>query len=371
MSETIETCRRLHNELLEDRIEHGTNCFAQKRALTASRRGNKFLSAVNAQVLQNVAFRLDNAFERFFAGLSRAPRFKRRGRYNSFTYPQLGGFRIVSGKLRLSRIGLLTAKLTRPIEGIQKTCTIVRDIDRWYACITSEEEPSGQVVMESERPPVGVDLGIPNIVTLSNGKTVENPRFLNSSTSRLKRLQRELSRKKKGSNNQERARTLLAKAWRKVRNSRLDFLHKVSAELAEDYSTIVFEDLRITNMTKNRNLASAIMDASWGELRQLTAYKAERRGGRVILVNPSRTSQKCSRCGEIVKKELSERVHDCPNCGLVINRDVNAARNVLRAGLERACVEEQPLLVQRRGSSMFVPVKQEVQDAKHNGFSLG
>ena len=107
------------------------------------------------------------------------------------------------------------------------------------------------------------------------------------------------------------------------------------------------------NMVKNHSLASAIMDASWGQLRRLTAYKAERRGGRVILVNPSGTSQKCSGCGEMVPKELSERVHDCPRCGLVVDRDVNAARNILERGLEQARVEAEPLLVQRRRISKF------------------
>lgn len=327
--------------------------------------------AVNAQVLQDVAFRVDNAFKRFLAGLSRSPRFKRRGKYNSFTYPQLGSFRITGGKLRLSKIGLLTAKLSRPIAGIQKTCTIVRDIDRWYACISAEEEPARRVPAAWDRPPVGVDLGIQNLVTLSDGMTVKNPRLFDASVSHLKRLNRKLSRKKTGSRNQEKARILLAKGWRELRNRRLDFLHKISSDLVIEYSTIVFEDLRVTNMTKNHNLASAILDASWGKLRRLTAYKAERHGGRVILVNPRGTSQKCSRCGEIVLKELSDRTHECPNCGLVICRDVNAARNILRAGLEQAHVEEQPLLVQRRGTSMFVPMKQEAQDAKSMRLGLG
>ncbi len=152
---------------------------------------------------------------------------------------------------------------------------------------------------------------------------------------------------------------MLAKAWRKVRNQRLDLAHKVSADLASEYSTIVFEDLHIPSMVKNHHLASAIMDASWGQLRRLTAYKVERRGGRVILVEPRGTSQRCSGCGEVVPKGLEERTHSCTNCGLVLDRDVNAARNILAAGLEQTRAEEQPLLVQRRRISKFAPVKQE------------
>lgn len=355
INETIETCRLLYNNLLDDRIENRTKCFAQKKILTAVRKDDKFLKAVHSQVLQDVAFRLDKAYGAFFARLSRYPKFKRKGRYNSFTYPQLGGFKIVDGKLRLSKIGSVKMKLHRAIEGTAKTCTVIKDIDQWFACISAETKP----IEPQKGKAVGVDLGVMNLATLSNGRTFENPRHLDNSITRLKTLQRGLSRTKKGSNNREKAKVMLAKAWRKVRRQRDDTAHKVSANLVSEYSTIVFEDLQIPNMVKNHNLASAITDASWGQLRRLTAYKAERRGGRVMLVNPSVTSQKCSGCGEVVPKRLEERTHSCPNCNLVLDRDVNAARNILAAGLERARAEEEPLLVQRRRISKFPPVKQE------------
>ncbi|MDG6949984.1 MAG: transposase [Nitrososphaerota archaeon] len=364
MDETLETCRLLYNDLLDDRIQTKAATFEQKRALTAFRHGNKFLSAVHSQVLQDVVLRLDKAYGAFFAGLGRYPKFKRRGRYNSFRYPQFGGFKIVDGTLRLSKIGLIRVRLHRPIEGLPKTCTIVRDIDQWYACICAGVQPSKLVEPRSDKP-VGVDLGILNLATLSDGRAFENPRHLGNSVKRIVTLQRRLSRKKKGSANREKAKVLLAKAWRKVRNQRLDLAHKISANLASEYSTVVFEGLQIPNMVKNHNLASAIMDASWGQLRRLTACKAERRGGRVILVNPSGTSQKCSGCGGVVPKGLGERTHSCPNCGLVLDRDVNAARNILAAGLERARAEGQPLLVQRRRISKFAPVKQEANAFRH------
>ena len=212
--------------------------------------------------------------------------------------------------------------------------------------------------MKGDRP-VGVDVGLLNFATLSDGRAFENPRFLSGSVERIRSLQKQLSRKRKSSNNRVKVKVRLAKAWRKVRRQRDDLAHKVSAKLASEYSTVVFEGLKIPNMVKNHNLASAIMDASWGQLRQFTAYKAERRGGRVILVNPSGTSQKCSGCGAVVPKGLDERTHSCPNCNLVLDRDVNAARNILAAGLERARAEGEPLLVQRRRTSMFAPMKQE------------
>jgi putative transposase len=361
MIETLETCRLLYNDLLDDRIQTKAKAFEQKRALTAIRRSSKFLMEVHSQILQDVVFRLDKAYEAFYSGLSRYPKFKRKDRYNSFRYPQLGGFKVVDGKLRLSKIGLVKAKMHRQIEGTPKTCIVVRDIDQWYACISVETE-SPKPIEPQKGKPVGVDLGVVNLATLSNGRVFENPRHLDNSITRITSLQRRLSRKKKGSGNREKAKVLLAKAWRKVRNQRLDVAHKVSANLTSEYSTVIFEDLKIPNMVKNHNLASAIMDASWGQLRRLTVYKVERRGGRVRLVNPSGTSQKCSGCGVAVPKGLEERTHSCPNCSLVLDRDVNAARNILAAGLEQARVEELPLLVQRRRISKFVPVKQEAYE---------
>jgi putative transposase len=361
----------LYNDLLEERLKENTNYFAQTKAVTAVRREDKFLGAVNAQVLQDVALRLDMACSRFFKGLSRRPRFKRAGRYKSFTYPQLGGFRVLGGEIRLSKIGLIKIRPARLIAGTPKTCTIIMDVDVWFACVTVETENSQGIGQMPCGPAVGVDLGINRLVTLSDGKKFENPRVFVRARGRITILQRQLSRRKVGSKNRQKSRIALAKAWRRVRNQRSDLAHKISAFLSKEYSTIVFEDLNISNMVRNHRLASAIMDASWGNLRRLAAYKAERRGGRVILVNPKGTSQKCSRCGEMVAKELSERIHDCRGCGLVVDRDVNAARNILRVGLEQARVEEQPLLFNRRRISKFVPLKQEARGTRPTGSTAG
>ncbi|MDV3278746.1 MAG: transposase [Nitrososphaerales archaeon] len=361
MNETLETCRLLFNNMLADKKENGTGFYEQKKAIASMKPCNKFLKAVHSQVLQDVALRLDKAYQAFFVGLAKRPMFKRKGKYNAFRYPQLGGFRVIGNRLRLSKIDSIKMKVHGPIGGTPKTCTILRDADQWYACISAEmgnHKPMERVVGK----PIGVDLGITNLATLSDGIVFPNPRYLRDSTQRITHLQKSLSRKRLGSNNRLKTKMALAKAWRKVRNRRGDTAHKVSRQLANNYSTIVFEDLHIPSMVKNHYLASAIMDASWGQLRRLTAYKAERRGGRVILVEPSGTSQKCSGCGEVVPKELSERVHRCPRCGLSLDRDVNAARNILKLGLERARAEEQPLLVQRRRISKFAPMKQEAQE---------
>jgi putative transposase len=347
LKETVETCRRLYNDLLDDRIQSHIGVFEQKRMLTACRKEDKFLKQVHSQVAQDVVFRLDKAFQAFFTGLTRFPRFKRNGRYNSFTYPQEGGFKEVGTRLRLSMVGFVKIRIHRPIKGQMKTCTILRDIDQWYACIASET--ADRETPLNKNPAVGVDVGISSIAALSDGTIIPSPKVLKNSELDIKRAQRNLSRKHIGSKNREKAKMKLAKAWRKVRNQRNDFANKTSFFLANNYSTIAFEALDIRSMVKNHNLASAILDASWGHLRRLTAYKAERRGGRVILVGPKGTSQKCSGCGKTVEKDLSVRTHCCPDCGLELDRDVNAARNILAAGLERTRVETEPLPVIRIG----------------------
>lgn len=350
---TIETCRRLYNNAVADRIENHSTFYQQEKALVESK--TKYQKAVHSQVLLDTLFRVDKTFKAFFTGLTRFPKFRRFGRYNSFSYPQ-SGFKLIGNTLYLSKIGKVRIRLHRKIEGAIKRVTMIRDIDQWFVAFTVETE----TILKILNPKIiGVDVGVLNSIALSDGNIVENPRYLKRSADRIKSIQRELSRKKKGSRNREKARTSLAIAWRKVRRQRDDFGHKVSHKLATENGTIVFEDLKIQNMVKNHNLASAIMDAAWGKLRLLTAYKAERRGGRVTLVNPSGTSQKCSECDMIssIRLTLNDRAFHCENCGVVLDRDVNAARNILKLGLERSPVETEPLLITR--ISKFQSRKQE------------
>lgn len=346
LNATIETCRRLFNSSLEERSRNYViGFYGQKRLLTERRRENKYQRHVHSQVLQDVLLRLDKAYQAFFKGLSRYPRFKRQDRYNSFTYPQIGGFSVDGEMLRLGLTGKIRIKLHRPIAGTMKTCTIVRDVDQWYACISVQEEGQERKPTSSEA--IGIDLGLFNLAVMSNGEVIENQKYFYKSIATIKKLQRNIAKKKKGSKNRAKAKLALTKAWRKVRRQRDDHAHKVSTKIASQYGMVVFEKLSIDRMVKNHKLAAAIMDATWGKLRQLTAYKVERRSGRVILVDPNGTSQKCSGCGAVVWKDLSVRVHECQSCGLVLDRDHNAALNILKLGLEQARAEEEPLLVRR------------------------
>jgi putative transposase len=249
-----------------------------------------------------------------------------------------------------------------------------RDVDQWYCCITAADDKEEIDDEEkSQREPtttienanaIGVDVGLlNNWLTLSTGEKIPNEIDFKAQEKRIKELQRSLSRKKKkGSKNREKARIQLAKAWRKVRRQREDYCHKVSRKLADEYSFIVFEKLNIGNMVKNHSLAKAIMDATWYKLRQYTAYKVEGRGGQCIVVNPNGTSRKCSKCGkDVKKKDLSVRVHECPNCGLVLDRDHNAALNILKLGLEQAHAKTEPLRIRQR-ISKFQSRKQEARE---------
>jgi putative transposase len=256
------------------------------------------------------------------------PRFKGYARYKSITYPQSGFEILQNGYLKLSKIGTIRMFKHRDIKGTIKTCTIKQDaVGDWYAVFTSELP---DVSRRKPRTTIGVDVGLKNLAVLSNGETIIPPKFLRESENRIRIRQREVSRKKKGSNKRRKCVHRLAKAHRRVERQRDDFMHKVSRTLSLKADTIVFEDLNIRNMQKNHRLAKSIGDASWGKLMQYTAYKAAEAGGCVHYVNPNGTSQICSRCGTIVRKSLSERVHACPNCGFSADRDLNASFNIMK-----------------------------------------
>jgi len=301
------------------------NYYDQARNLTLSKTNEQKL--VYAQVLQNVLRRLDRSFKNFFNGYG-YPRFQGRNRYDSFTYPQSGFSITDDGKLKLSKIGEIKLIQHREIEGKIKTCTIKRDVNHWYVSFAVEMDyiPCTEMTGKS----IGIDVGLKSLITLSNGEQIEPPQLLRKSENNLAKQQRNLSQKKKGSNNRDKQRIKVAKLHRNIRNQRLDFAHKLSRELVNVYDLIVFEKLQIQNMVKNHHLAKSISDAGWNQLIQLTKYKAGHAGKVVELVDPKNTTQNCSNCGNKVPKSLSVRTHKCPYCGLELDRDVNAAINILQ-----------------------------------------
>jgi len=244
--------------------------------------------------------------------------------------------------LYASKIGDIPIVLHRPIEGNIRTLTVRRSsTGKWYARFSVEYEPSPVQQNDGE---IGVDVGLESFATLSNGEKIENPRFFHTDEKALAKAQRKLSKTEKGTPERKKARKVVARIHERIANRRLDFAHQTSRQLVDRFGTIVFEDLNITNMQKNPHLAKSIADVAWNQ------FKAEEAGSRVILVNPRNTSQQCSRCGMIVAKTLSDRVHSCPQCGLAMDRDQNAGVQHYEIGAAISRVIPRMPLISIRGA---------------------
>jgi putative transposase len=361
----LRRCRDLYNAGLEQRkafyqMRHASlSCFAQINELPDLKQAYPAYQALPSHVLQDVLRRLDKAFAAFFRRIRNGetpgyPRFKSTSRYHSFTYPDKAGWKVGEKYLTLAGVGDIKIKLHRELAGTIKTVTIRHDVEQWYVTFSCETEtPTPLTPSEQE---IGIDLGVLHFATLSTGETIKNPRYYRKGLKRLKWLSQVKDRRKTGSHRRKRAAIALARAHRKARNQRANFQHQLSRWLVNEYGLIAMEDLSILHMTATpepkpdpehegqylpngaaakTGLNQSILDAGWGQFQQFCLYKAAKAGRRVVLVDPKDTSQLCSKCGAIVKKELAERWHSCP-CGCELDRDHNAALNILFRGQEVA-----------------------------------
>lgn len=338
LDRTLMLCRHLYNAGLEQRITayervgKTLNQYEQSRELPNIKEELPEYSELYSHSLQDVLKRLDKAYTAFFRRVKNGetpgfPRFKGRNRFNSVTYDRYGFWIVDNGHLKLSKVGTLRMFKHREIEGTPTTCIVKKDhVGEWWATITATIPDRPKREIETA---IGVDVGLKSLAMLTTGERIQPPKFLRASEDKIKIVQREVSRKKKGSNNRRKCVRRLAKSHRRVERQRDDFLHKASRQLSLKADAIVFENLNIRGMQKNHHLAKSIGDASWGKLMQYTAYKAAEAGGCVYYVNPNGTSQICSGCGETVKKSLKVRVHLCTKCGFQADRDLNAALNIL------------------------------------------
>jgi putative transposase len=346
LEQQLEECRWVYNQVLAARraaYEEGAplGLYDTVNLLPDWKAERPTLKHVHSQVLQNICQRVHLAFEAFFQRVKRGaadvgyPRFKPFGRYDSITYPQYGnGVRLEGNRLIVSKIGAVQVVLHRPIEGTPKTVTLTRTATgKWYVCLSCE---TGTRLMEPTEQITGVDVGLVAFATLSNGEQIENPRFYRTDEADLKRVQQRKDAAKNAANWPENAKqkTILSKVHERIANRRRDFAHKRSRELVNTYQVIVFEQLAPQAMGKSRSLRKSIMDVAWTQFISMTISKAVEAGRTVVLVDPRNTSKMCSQCGELVQKTLSDRTHTCPNCGLVLDRDVNAAINILQRGLQ-------------------------------------
>jgi putative transposase len=336
-------CNWLYNTALEQRVTAWQRCrisvsrYEQEAELKDIRAAFSEYAAIHSHVLQDVLARLDKTYQAFFRRVKAGekagfPRYQGRDRFHSYTYKEYGnGAQLDNGFLVLSKIGRLAVRWSRPLEGTPKTVTISLEADGWYACFSCADVPVQPLPTIGRE--TGIDLGLEAFATLSDGARIFHPGWYRQAERALKTAQRRVSRRKKGSNRRRKASTLLAKAHQKVRRQRADFHHKTALALVRENDTIYHEDLQTANMVKNHHLAKSISDAGWSAFLSILSFKAACAGRRVQAVNPAFTSQKCSGCGEMVAKGLSVRWHSCPDCGVALHRDHNAAKNIERAGL--------------------------------------
>ncbi len=289
----------------------------------------------------------DQAYQNFFRRVKQGknpgfPKFKSKKRSKK-TFTMNGeGIRISETKIKLPRVGWLNLKEHGYIPTNKKivSATISESCGRWYVSVVVEEE-----VPEAKKPKktIGVDLGIKSLAVTSDGVFYENPKTLYKAEKRLKRLDRRLSRKQKGSKNREKAKAVRAKAYQKVARIRNHVLNEITTELAKSKSILVLEDLNVAGMQKNHHLARSIGDASWSMFRSMLEYKCQWYGSELVIVNPAYTSQTCSNCGAIKSDlTLKDRTYKC-ECGLEIDRDLNAAINIKNRAKHaqiNACGEE-------------------------------
>jgi putative transposase len=343
LNKTIEMCRKVYNNTLalrknawNDRKEN-ISYFSCYQYLKAWKEEFPELKNIHSQVLQDAQHRVDLALKGFFGRVKSGskpgfPRFKSFGRYNSISYTQ-HGFRIFDNYIRFHRVGEVKVIFHRSFEGIVKQINIKRTpTDKWFVSIMCDAVP--EKIAPASTKCVGIDVGLDTFAMLSDGLYFNTPKFEKYEKRNQASAHKKFSHNLKNAIKRKKFKRVAARIYERTSNRRDNFIHQVSRYIINNYKTICFEKLDIADMIQNSHLAKSIKDASWGKLIDYTTYKAEEAGRIVVLVNPMNTSQSCSKCGKIVAKDLSVRIHNCPNCGLQIDRDLNAAINILRLGLQ-------------------------------------
>ena len=341
----LESQRQLYNAALEERIDAyrkaglSRSYIDQTKALTEWRQSDPEARAFPVALQRAMLKRLDNAYKGFFrrvkaGGKAGFPRFRGKGRFDSFGFRAFSGISWEVGRIRFKGMpGALRVHMHRqmPAEAVIKSCTFRREAKAW-SVLFAMEMPTPPPLRDSRRA-IGVDLGITTFAALSGGAFIPSLKAARRAERRLRPAQRALSRAKRASGGRRKARDAVARCHAQTARRRANHLHQASARLMRDYDVIVVEALNVKGLARSA-LAKDVHDASWAKFISMLRYKAEWAGARLVEVDPQNTSRDCSGCGMEVPKELGERSHECPHCGLSIDRDLNAARNILnRAGV--------------------------------------
>jgi len=382
--------RLLYNQSLAERRDawreeqRSISYNEQQNALPALKAEKPWYLPLGSHALQETVRRVDRGFKAFFRRLKGGqkpgyPRLKARDRFNSFTYPCVAGWKLTElgrgrGVLAVSNLGHIKLRGTCRVNllGLDRKqmtcCTIRRDRDKWYATITYNTVLSvlARPVAEDPESMTGLDAGLKSLGVLADGTEILRKRHLDEDAAIIKAASRSVSRKKKGSANRKKAVRELSRIHERVANRRKDYLDKTAARIVSTTSFLAVEDLSVKNMMakggrRKRGLNRSMADAALGRFLMILGSKAEEAGCQFVRVNPRGTTQECSRCGKTVLKDLSDRIHDCPYCGLVIDRDQNAAINILFRGLALAGREPSAVWrdVRLGPKSRAIPLKQE------------
>jgi len=404
LASVLETHRRLYNDALAQRKEAWEG---EKRGVRFDDQYKHFAVLRNAQIkrhreggegpfwyasiaavsMRDTLKRLDVAFQNFFRRVKTGqqpgyPRFRGRDRFDSIPFDNynagcalldpedkvvlghmLDGTDLHKHHLRLFGVGNVRIELHRPIRGLIKTVTVKREADHWYVAFSCDLGPV--TVEPSTNPPIGVDVGLKSFLTTSEGEHEPNPRYLKKELPELRRQARSLSRKLRGGKNRRKQRKRVAKLHARIKNLRKEHHHQTALRLVRRYGFIAVERLDIQGMLEDHRFNRSIADAGWYSFVSVLHSKAERAGVQVVEVDPRGTTQQCSRCGETVHKDLTVRQHNCPHCGLSLDRDHNAALNILararlaRIGPAEDNVDQQVKRPPRSLSSVQTPLQPE------------
>jgi len=337
----LELCRQVYNLCLSQRINawklhrKSISKFDQIKQLPELKQYYPEFKQIPSQSLQDVIERLDRAYQNFFNRVKKGenpgfPRFKGTNRYDSFTLKQ-ASWSLEGSVLNIPKIGIFKIRFHRqiPKEAKIKTVTIRRtSTGKWYISFVCDNITPK--VLPKVNKAIGIDVGCESFLTDSEGKKIENPRWLNKSFEKIKKLQQKLSKQVKGSNKYKQTKLLLSKVHEKVANQRLDFHHKVARYYVDNYDTICHE--KMNAFTSFRNLNRSMRDVAWFQFFNILSYKAAEAGRTIVKVPAKDTSQICSQCGKVVPKTLDIRIHNCPHCNCSLDRDFNSALNILRLG---------------------------------------
>ena len=306
----------------------------------------QWLKDAQSQPLQQSLKDLERAYKNFFRKRAAFPRFKKRGQNDAFRYPQGVKLDQENSRIFLPKLGWMRYRNSRQVTGVVKNVTVSQSCGKWYISIQTESEVSTPVHPSASM--VGLDAGVAKLATLSDGTVFEPVNSFQKNQKTLARLQRQLSRKVKFSNNWQKQKRKIQRLHSRIANIRRDYLHKVTTTVSKNHAMIVIEDLKVSNMSKSaagtvsqpgRNVRAksglnrSILDQGWYEMHRQLEYKQLWRGGQVLAVPPAYTSQRCACCGHTAKENrLSQSQFRCQVCGYTANADVNGARNILAAG---------------------------------------